>query len=258
MNKQQILDSGLLELYVLDCLNSHEVLKVEQALKTYPGLRTEVRDIERTLYRYALIHTLPAPPSVKQNIMNELKDQKATAASSTTDIKKPEILGRILPLALSGLLAIGFSVFFLFHKNEIRDLRDQMDRNTAECDSLLNISNRSHFMMTDLASPENKLLMVNATEKFPETTLLIHHNASSKRNYLQIENLPPLAMDQSYQLWSLKDNLDPIPLDVFQGTEKIIAVSYEDNTTAYAITIESKGGNQTPDLTMLIGVIPVA
>jgi len=44
-------------------------------------------------------------------------------------------------------------------------------------------------------------------------------------------------------------------MDVFQGDSKIFEIGYEGNTNAYAITIEARGGVQSPTLTRLIAVI---
>ena len=70
-------------------------------------------------------------------------------------------------------------------------------------------------------------------------------------------NLPDIASDQAFQLWSLKDGADPMPLDVFADKNKIIEVAFVDNTATYAITIEPKSGSKSPTLEKLIGTIGV-
>lgn len=47
-------------------------------------------------------------------------------------------------------------------------------------------------------------------------------------------------------------------MDVFEfDGSQFIEVDFEENTNAYAITIEEKGGAQSPNLDMLIGVFSV-
>ena len=91
-------------------------------------------------------------------------------------------------------------------------------------------------------------------KNYPTASLLIHNNNSSKKNYLQLSALPALSDNQSFQLWSLKADQDPIPLDVFDGTgDRIIEVQHINGTETYAITIEPKGGSKIPTLENLIG-----
>ncbi|MBP6447197.1 MAG: anti-sigma factor [Saprospiraceae bacterium] len=74
---------------------------------------------------------------------------------------------------------------------------------------------------------------------------------------MQLVNLPNITKDQVFQLWALKDGANPMPLDIFADTNKLIPVAFIDNNTTYAITIEPKGGSQTPSLDKLIGTLSV-
>ena len=56
--------------------------------------------------------------------------------------------------------------------------------------------------------------------------------------------------------WPFSQNL-PVPLDVFQGDEKILEVAFEEGTETYAITIEPLGGQESSNLDNLIGTISV-
>ncbi len=74
---------------------------------------------------------------------------------------------------------------------------------------------------------------------------------------MQLISLPNITKDQVFQLWALRDGVDPMPLDIFADKNKIIPVNYIDNTTTYAITIEPKGGSKSPSLDRLIGTMGV-
>ena len=58
-------NSGLLELYVLQDLDEHENKIVESALLSYPALKQDLHDIELALQLYAYAHATPPPPTVK-------------------------------------------------------------------------------------------------------------------------------------------------------------------------------------------------
>ena len=104
----------------------------------------------------------------------------------------------------------------------------------------------------------NRILNMTPTSGYPETQLLFHINTVDRQNFIQVQNLPGIAANQAFQLWSLKPGVDPIPLTVFkQGDDFIIPVDFEEGTGTYAITIEAEGGAQVPTLERLIGTVTV-
>lgn len=71
--------------------------------------------------------------------------------------------------------------------------------------------------------------------------------------FLQVQNLPPLASNQSYQLWSLKGDLAPKPLDVFESQNpKLFEIVHVESTNVYAITPEPKVGKDVPTFENLV------
>jgi len=79
----------------------------------------------------------------------------------------------------------------------------------------------------------------------------------TKKNFIELKKMPSITSQQSYQLWSLKADVAPIPLTVFQGDENIFEVAFEEGTGTYAITIEPLGGKESPSLENLVGTISI-
>lgn len=65
MSVDQILTSGLLELYVIGDLTPSETLIVEQAMDASEEVRNEILEIEETLEAYALQNAVAVDPTVK-------------------------------------------------------------------------------------------------------------------------------------------------------------------------------------------------
>ena len=256
MDRQKILESGLLELYVMGSLDASEELVVEQALEQFPDLKSEILQIEKALFFYANAHSIIPQSSLKENILSKVRKQ-AKAPQDIIHGKSVSGNSYLWPFVLSGLCAIAMLLYVVFTQTKYEDLEATYERDRIICDSISNSNAEKQLLLDRLAAPDNQILQVQPTDKYPGTKLIIHHNSVTQTNYLQLDDLPPLAADQSYQLWSLRDGEDPMPLNVFQGDDNIFRVSFIENTSAYAITIEKSGGSQTPDLSNLIGVIPV-
>ncbi|HJW29079.1 MAG TPA: anti-sigma factor, partial [Saprospiraceae bacterium] len=90
------------------------------------------------------------------------------------------------------------------------------------------------------------------------TDLYLHHNATTKRNFIQVRNLPPKADNQIYELWSIKTGQAPARMDLFDAPANgLVEVQYVEGTEVYAITIEQAGGVDAPTMTNLIGTAAV-
>jgi anti-sigma-K factor RskA len=85
--------------------------------------------------------------------------------------------------------------------------------------------------------------------------------ASTKRNFIQVRNLPPLTADQTFELWSIKAGQAPARMDLFgppaNAANGLVEVQYVEGTDVYAITIERAGGVDSPTMENLIGTVAV-
>lgn len=253
MTYDEILNSGLLELYVLGELSPTESLEVEAALVAFPELKKEIIEIENAVEKYAQIHGVKPSEQVISNVIDQLPPKPAGGNANGLDSGGGSA-GHWIWGVLVALLGLG--LFWLYsQKGELENQNLTLQQRIADCEEIQKAQELRLSLLDQLADKNNRILAVQATEKYPETELYIFNNEVSDKNFLHVQNLPVISADQSYQLWSLKGEGDPIPLDVFQGNEgQFIEISHEENTNAYAITIEPKGGRQTPTLENLIGV----
>ena len=254
MTLDDILQSGLLELYVLGQLTEEEIREVEAAIAMYPQLKSEVFEIEQALFKYDRLFKTPAPTDILTNILANTKtDSNTNSKTRNGGLNWPKLLITVLGLSLLA------GVFYYNQKTiELeKTINDQLaviqncDEENAKYAEQLRIHD-------EILEYESKKIFITPNEKYQNTELIIHNNPAKQKNYLQINTLPPLASNQSFQLWSLKGNNPPIPLDVFEDdVDQLLEIQFVENTNAYAITIEPRGGQDTPTLENLIGIFNV-
>jgi hypothetical protein len=243
----------------MDQLTPAEKVEVEGYLTKYPELMTDIHEIGRSLELVAMSAARPAPPGLKDKILKDIRNgaPKEAPPSNTTGQGGFGALHAIAALLGLGVLLFGY---MFWQKNtalntlqgEYTMFRDSCDQNTTELTSQLEI-------LRQLTFPDNRIIPFQATPGFASTDLYLHYNAVTKRNFIQVRNLPSLAANQSFQLWSLKPDQAPSPLTVFEiPSNGLIEVAFEAGTDTYAITIEPKGGRETPTLENLIGTVSVA
>lgn len=64
MSIEQIIASGLLELYVIGDLSPSEILLVEEAMEKDESIRREIAEIEKALEAYAFANAIPVAPTL--------------------------------------------------------------------------------------------------------------------------------------------------------------------------------------------------
>lgn len=240
-----IRDSGQLELYVLGELNLYEKADVEAALAKHPELRDEVKDIERALMSYADLLGIEAPENLRAKVVDGLgQPQPATAPP-------PPRSGHYLTLgALLFTLAV---VAFLWWSQQ--QLKDQLTESQTALAALEADCAQRNEQIAAVLGDGSRILPFQATEGYPETRLYLSTNDEATTNYLQVQNLPALADGETFQLWSLGAEENPVPLDTFGDDAGLLSFEYVAGSGAYAITIEPAGGSASPNLDRLIGVV---
>lgn len=261
MTINEIRESGLLELYVLGALDGTELTQVEQALISFPELSADLNTIERTLQTYATANAVSPSPGLKNKILEEARKNKLNNNNSTNNHsggnRNYDFLKGLL--ALLSLLSIFFAYSWYNSYQSLKQMEESNQRDMEVCDSIREASTKQYARYQDLTNPNNRIIQNAEIEKYPETEIYLYHNSTDKKNYIQLASLPPIDNNtQSYQLWSIIGNNPPQPLDVFQSDgENVFAVQHIDDTQVYAITIERKGGVQSPTLDDLIGTFSI-
>ena len=262
MNVKEIRESGLLEQYAMGVLSEQEVQKVEGYLTQFPELQKDYFEIQNALQVLATEKSVKPRASLEDELIQSILDDSPVAKEEDA-VKSKNVVDRNSNTwkVITGLLAIGAIVatYFLWNMTtKYKNQTSEFNSYKLECDSVARTQQETLDLFNELNEKENRVLNMTPTDGYPETQLLFHFNSVQKKNYIQIQNLPSIAANQAFQLWSLKAGEDPIPLTVFKNEGSIIVpVDFEEGTGTYAITIEDEGGAQVPTLTRLIGTVGV-
>jgi len=250
-----IRDAGLLELYVIGELSPIERQQVEEAIRTYPELKIELAEIEQAFKHFAFAKTIAPEPRVLEQTL------KTINAGPNPPQSQPPSSGGAGFSGLLGTLALvfaGLSGYFWYQSDQQTQAISEAQIALEDCLQKQEAVKENIALLNDLQRNDKQVVAIAATDKYAQTSISIYNNPVTKRNYLALSNLPELGPDESFQLWSLKADTAPIPLDVFDASATFVPVAFEDGTGTYAITIERKGGATAPNLEQLIGTFGMA
>jgi len=237
----------------MDQLTPAERAEVQSHLTTFPELRIDLNEIENAFEFFAKSASLSAPAGLKIRIMDSLRDEFIPDTRSGS--------GGIWRLFafLFGLGLVVVAYLFMQRNNQLSSIEQELAALRDTCTTDQQRLNDQLQILQQLTLPQNRIIPFTATPGFATNTdLYFHHNAATKRNFIQVRNLPALTADQTFELWSIKTGAAPARMDLF-GTPSngLVEVQYVEGTDVYAITIERTGGVDSPTMANLIGTVAI-
>lgn len=273
MNIQEYIESGIIELYVMNTLPESEMADVEAMARQYPDIQAEIEEVQAVMQVYSQAHAISPSPDLKDKILNKINSEIASKAPNkpsgetlhpnpetakpflpSQEIPVEKIAGRLnLATVLSGLAALilgGLAVYFYQQNESLKKAKadceqeqtTQMLKNQKEIADLgqkLNI----------LKSPDTKAIPMNGLPTAPEFKATVYWNAKEKATLLTIQNLPKPASDKQYQLWVIVGKEKPVDAGVFNySLTEIQTMKVFDKVETFAVTLEPEGGSASPTL----------
>lgn len=244
MDTQIYIESGILELYVMDALPTDERSEVERRAALEPTIAREISEIGEALSLLDRHHARPPRAELRASILDAI-DRDATASSSdatvasvppsgvassaarntVTDAASPKVIpfaqtsatpASVAPrnymLAASWIivvLSLGSAGYFGLQWRSAADeaemLREE-NRQLANANSLMaSRAEGSEHAMLIMRSADYHAVQLNGTEHAPTVHPVVYWNPSSREVVLIAKNLPQPPPGKQYQLWAIHD-----------------------------------------------------
>jgi len=242
------LDTDLLEKYLLGTTSQEESMQVERYIAMYPEVRKTYNELQENLETFAKMHAIKTPEGLKAKILHKIKAQNAG---------RRRFRQYAIAASVTAFLFAGSSYFFW---NQNQSLQEE---NTVVNNMIKNLEEDMREQLEDvrnqfivLNNPQTKKYMVNGNKKAKELKAVAYINPVKKLSYINVRNLPNLPEDQCYQMWA-EVNGEMVNLGVIKNVDnkdKLRALPYAENAISY-ITIEPKGGNETPTVQNIVANI---
>lgn len=247
MERQDIISSGLLEMYALGLTSTSEAAQVAESLNLYPEVKAELEAIETALQQYAMENAVEPSAANKQYILSAI-DNKEQAAT-------PAVIRNISPLwkyaaAASVLLLFGSLYFNMSYYGSLKQAQTELRQSRQE---LVVARDQINAMNTDMEVVKNKYsqaVSLNGMEAAPEAAAKIFWIKNTGEVYIDPSNLPEAPKGMQYQLWAFVDG-KPVDGGMILSTQKgneyhIQKMKSFGKAEAFAVTLETAGGNPEP------------
>lgn len=251
MNAQEYISSGIVESYVLGLASPEEQAEFERMCHQYPEVLQARTDFELLLEQQAMQNAIAPPPALKQQVL----DAVSTPGTKVVPLSDAPVVRRNwlrYAVAASLVLLAGSLAWNISQYTRNKKLQESYNDLAKEYDStavrLAGIEDQIDMLSLN---PNVKMAAMKGLDPSPASFATVYWDTTSKDVYLVVNNLPKPANDMQYQLWALFNgqpvDVGMIDNNVFTGEKKLmIQMKNVTGAQAFAITLETKGGNPTP------------
>jgi len=260
----EIISSGLLELYASGLASAAEMEQVNKYIIQYPDVAKELVNIEIDLETFAFAYSVQPSASIKDKIFSRLDDSTPSTEIVASIENNKNVSAKLVSLpsywkylaVASIILLIGSILinFMLYNKNEEIVINYQLNQQ-----ALGFLKQNNDELKGDMEVVQNKYskpIVLNGLEASPNAGAKIFWIANTGESYIDPSNLPDAPVGKHYQLWGIVDG-KPVDAGMILTSKKgdkyrIQKMKTFGRVEAFAVTLESENGNTVPKGPMFV------
>lgn len=262
MEIQDIISSGLLELYAAGIASETETRQVEEWVALYPEVAAELKEIMDGIASYATAHAMAPSASVKEKIFARINTTESGIVIPFQPVSDnaPQQIGRYpywkMVAAACAVLLIGSIALNVVTYNKF----SQADQNlVALRETFDSIQEKNTEMAADMTVVQSKYSMpvsLKGLEAAPDAAAKIFWMQNTGEVFIDPSNLPDAPAGKQYQLWAIVDG-KPVDGGMILTSKKgdkyrIQKMKTFGKAEAFAVTLEPEKGNPTPQGPMFV------
>ena len=269
MELNEIISSGLLELYVLGMATEQETAQVIAMSKQYPEVAAEILSIELSLEHYANIHCVNPHVKMKEQIYDAISGDKKNIAVAAPFIQTlQQAQAKVVPVSsfwkyaaaaciilLIGSAALNYIYYNKYeaansHLNAANREKSNIEQQLAAAEqSNDEMKNNMHIVQSRYSEPH----VLPGLAASPDAVAKIFWMKDTHAVYIDASNLPEAPAGKQYQFWGIVDG-KPVDGGLIKNEEKLKIQKMKSfgRAEAFAVTLETIGGNPTPLGTMYV------
>ncbi|MGH1388154.1 anti-sigma factor [Kordia sp.] len=258
-DRSTIIESGMLEMYLLGVLPDEQVAMLEKMLSEDAILAQKYAEIEQDFEKVSLENAVQPPVSIKKDLFAAIKedysDVKTLPKEDSTQrtVKKSQTFMWIA----AGLAAI-FMVSSLWMFTQWNNTQDDLQITQQELKTVKEqISNLegnlkdSQLLAAVVKDPNTVQYALKGNDKIPGGFATAYINHEDKSAIVNAQRLPELPKDKTYQMWADVEG-EMINMGVIDKSKDVVVLQYIDEATSLNITIEPAGGSDHATVEQLV------
>jgi len=270
LNIQEYISTGILEAYVLGELTEAERAQVEKNISMSPELKAELSKVEETLEAFAMKSAIKPRAEVKAAIMDKIPGaSKIVSRQENAETKVVELSTQFNYWKYAAAASIAFALLtsylaFNYHQRWVdtqANLNNLITQNQQMAQNYNTVNHKLDKIQNDLSIIESiafTKVVLKGTSNEPEALAAIYWNTATEEVFLSVQELKGISKENQFQLWAIIDG-QPVDAGVFDGNfAGLLKMKNIKGAVAFAVTVEPRGGKESPTLETMRLMGPVA
>lgn len=262
MNIEAYISSGILELYVLGELSPEERQEVELYASKNPEVKRALDAVEQEMMAMDLALAESVDPSVKNNLFEQIateniSDNLHIAQKGIDDGKRSSSQWLIAAsVSLIAFASIAAAYFYTQWQEVENDYQQLASQNQMLADNVKEARQSVNQLESELAivtSEQTLEIALAGLPLQPEAMAYVYFQPDKQAVYLKVASLLDPGQLNDYQLWAIVDG-KPIDMGIINLQEAGLLQRMKTvaNASAFAVTLEPKGGSENPTLDQMV------
>ena len=268
MNAQEIISSGILELFSMGLTSAAETAEVKQWAAQYPEVAAEIEAIQTGLEKYALTHAIAPAALVKDKIFSAINSKSVAPVVDlkTSDNNTAKIYS-ISPVwkyaaAASIILLVGSLIFNYTFYNKYQTANSELATTQSELQQQKYMAYTLQQERRVIADKDARPVSLAGMPDEPDAAARIYWMKNSGDVYIDPSNLPKAPAGKQYQFWAIVDGV-PVSggmiktiLEIDGKKVHIQKMKSFGQAQAFAVSLEDAGPEKpAPSKVVVLGKI---
>jgi hypothetical protein len=265
LNAQEIISSGILELYCTGLSSAAETAEVQQWAKQYPEVAAEITAIQAGLEGYAQAHAIAPAASVKEKVFAEINKSAASPVvnmpSATSGTAKVYSISSAWKYAAAAsiILLVGSLVLNYTYYNKYQSASKDLEVAQTSLQETKAIAQSKDSTMNLMGDMHAMPVSLKSTDTTAEMGARIYWMKNTNEVYIDPTYLPTPEKGKQYEFWAIVDGKPVnggIIKEINGHTVRLQKMKSFGNVQAFAVSIENIGpAKVVPDKVMAVGKI---
>lgn len=260
MDIKDYISSGIIERYVLDDVSPQEKQEVECMSHIYPEINQELVTLQENIEALAIANARKVPAGIKEKLMAKItglpqedSEQNSEAKVITLAPSKSDNSIFKFAIAASVIFAVLGYMLYFSASSSLESSRSKIAQSEEMIESLTSTKQKQTAILNHISNPSTKEIDLEGTDGYPRAKAKVFWNANTNQVYAVLDGLNELPKEKQYQIWAIVDG-KPLDMGVYEDSESLIEQIDLSRATAFAVTIEPKGGSKVPTLDQMVVV----
>ncbi|MBL0912808.1 MAG: anti-sigma factor [Bacteroidia bacterium] len=248
---KDILNSGMIEEYVLGTLPEAEVQELNRLRELHPEIDEEIIRTEEAMVR---AFSKPAPVAWKKEILSALPSPETPAPA--LQLRRNNTFKWVAVAA--GLLLVLSLGFNMKQSGDLKEslagmdkMRKENENMQAQLNGALADMNGMDQTLQAVFKPGTQKIVMQGTPAYAQNSSVVYWNPESGEVYWDGRSLPALPAGNQYQLWAIVDG-KPQNGGLYDPARRDTRMLAATKAQAFAVTIEPEGGSRNPSLDKMV------